>query len=467
MAQVKVVGPNGLIPISLQRQAEVRITHEVIYDVVTNCKMISLEESMHAPPEIRDKARADRLAGVENTLEARLKARRLARLGISNDFPRLQGASNDEQAMQVQKENQPAASRATASYAPAAQKNHGIDPRAKPFVPAGPKNEVTHATLKTIPRKITAGIKQGTALRRDVAHDAFPNDTAAKNKRPASSLAKDTVGPKAKTASSLTKAGAGSKDGSTAGSKASGKAESIGDGESTGSSKKPRGVTDPATFMKQVRMLHLQKKMAPKVVPTGPPRRIVFGNLPEWANISSVLYLVYGGAIEHAWSENGDAVVQFVEQDDCIKYYENHSDGIKLKNGDDDLTISVTMPEEGLQDNAELSKRIGEGASRVVCLSGLPSGFRTRDNEVILGMAADPAWRTKNFDHIMIKQAESGIDVYVFFYDLHDGWDFLQDIKDGAYDCIASFEVDPCALAQGFHFVDEPNLMFSGILGVD
>lgn len=38
---------------------------------------------------------------------------------------------------------------------------------------------------------------------------------------------------------------------------------------------------------------------------------------------------------------------------------------------------------------------------------------------------------------------KAGVDVHVFFYDLHDGWDFLQSIKEGAYDCIASFEVDP------------------------
>lgn len=158
--------------------------------------------------------------------------------------------------------------------------------------------------------------------------------------------------------------------------------------------------------MKQVRLLHLQKQMAPKVVPTGPPRRIVFGDLPDWANVSSILQLVYGGAIERAWSEDGHVVVQFVEQDDCVKYHENHSDGIKLKDGDDDVTISVTMPEEGLKDNNELSKRVEDGASRIVCLSGLSPGFQTSDNENILGIAADPAWGAKSFERIMIKQAE-------------------------------------------------------------
>ncbi|KAJ5699516.1 hypothetical protein N7536_002529 [Penicillium majusculum] len=34
--------------------------------------------------------------------------------------------------------------------------------------------------------------------------------------------------------------------------------------------------------------------------------------------------------------------------------------------------------------------RAEESASRVVCLSGLPTGFKTSDNESILGIAADP-----------------------------------------------------------------------------
>lgn len=255
-----------------------------------------------------------------------------------------------------------------------AQKTSGIDPRAEPFVPAaakapGPKDEVAHAALKSTPRK------------------AIP-----------------------------AKAGTESKDAdndSIASSKTSQKVESTGDKESTGSPKQTRGLTSPADFMKQFRLLQLQKQMAPKVAPTGPPRRIVFGNLPEWANISSILQLVYGGTIERAWSENGEVIVQFVEQDDCVKYHENHSDGIKLKDGDDDLTISVTMPEEGLPDNAELSSRVEEGASRVICLSGLPTGFKTSDNENILGIAADPVWGSKSFDHILVKQAEVSLDASI------------------------------------------------------
>ncbi|KAJ5375209.1 hypothetical protein N7517_007215 [Penicillium concentricum] len=451
MAKPVVIGPNGLAPVSIERQANFRLTTKVIYDVISSCKMISLEESIHAPHAVRNKARKNRLADVK-TVSAQLTTRR-AQLGDSDGLPNLYGTKGIQKAMPLGKENKSAT--APAPAAAAAQKNHGIDPRAEPFVPvaaesAGPKDEVAHVPLNSTPRKATTGPKKDAGLR-DTADDVFIKDLAAKHKK--------AVG-------TPTKAGAGSNDAGnefTAGSKASQKAESIGDEESTGSSK-PRGVTAPADFMKQVRLLHLQKKAAPKVVPTGPPRRIVFGNLPEWANISGILHLVYGGAIERAWSENGEVIVQFVEQDDCIKYYENHSDGIKVNDGDGELTISVTMPEKGLQDNAELSKRVEEGASRVVSLSGLPTGFKTSDNEEILGIAADPAWSSKGFDHILIKQAKSGIDVYIFFYDLHGGWDFLQSIKEGAYDCIASFEADPCARAEGFHFVDEPNQMLSNII---
>ncbi|EKV04535.1 hypothetical protein Pdw03_0516 [Penicillium digitatum] len=413
MEKPKVIGPDGLSPISLQRQADVRITTEVIYDVITNCKMISLEESVHAPVAVRNKARADRIAGVQ-TVSSCLNSRRFAQL-------------EDKKA---------AASRVTASRIPApAQKHLGIDPRAKPFVPAatqaaGLKDEVARAPMKMNP---------GEAI--DGPNKATPDNANGERKD--------------------------ADNNSVASSKASRKAESTEDKESIGSPPKPRGLTAPADFMKQVRLLHLQKQMAPKVVPAGPPRRVVFGNLPEWANVSSILQLVYGGIIERAWGENGEVVVQFVEQDDCVKYYENHSDGIQLKDGDDDLTISVTMPEEGLSDNVELSIRVEEGASRVICLSGLPTGFKTSDNDNVLGIAADPVWHSKSFERILIKQAESGVDVQIFFYDLHDGWDVLQSIKEGAYDCTASFEVDPCALAEGFHFMDEPNLMFSGILAVD
>lgn len=203
---------------------------------------------------------------------------------------------------------------------------------------------------------------------------------------------------------------------SNADSKATDKPESTEGDKSTASSKPRRGVVAPGDFMKQVRKLQEQKRLAPKVASVGPPRRIVFGNLPEWVGISSILHLVYGGAIERAWSENGEVIVQFVDQEKCVEYYEAHSDGIKLKDDDEDVTISVAMPEDGLPDNAKLSARIEEGASRVVSLFGLPTSIKASesDEEIILGVISDPTWGSKELDHVVIKQAEVSYEPFVF-----------------------------------------------------
>lgn len=102
MEKPKVIGPDGLSPISLQRQADVRITTEVIYDVITNCKMISLEESVHAPVAVRNKARADRIAGVQ-TVSSCLNSRRFAQLEV-NEPPKVHTASKEiEKAMKAEK----------------------------------------------------------------------------------------------------------------------------------------------------------------------------------------------------------------------------------------------------------------------------------------------------------------------------------------------------------------------------
>lgn len=102
MEKPKVIGPDGLTPINLQRLSDIRITTEVIYDVITNCNMISLEESVHAPAAVRNKARADRIAGVQ-TVSARLNSRRFAQLDV-DDTPKLHNASKDiEKAMKAEK----------------------------------------------------------------------------------------------------------------------------------------------------------------------------------------------------------------------------------------------------------------------------------------------------------------------------------------------------------------------------
>lgn len=103
MEKAKVIGPNGLAPISLQRQADIRITTEVIYDVITNSNMISLEESAHAPAAVRNKARADRLAGVQ-TMSARLNGRRFTQMDVNDEPRKLCDASKEiEKAMKLAK----------------------------------------------------------------------------------------------------------------------------------------------------------------------------------------------------------------------------------------------------------------------------------------------------------------------------------------------------------------------------
>lgn len=100
MEKPKVIGPNGLAPITLDRQADICITTKVIYDVISNCDMISLEESIHAPAAVRKQARADRLAGVQ-TVSARLKAHRSTQLEMDSP-PKLCDASKDiEKAMKL------------------------------------------------------------------------------------------------------------------------------------------------------------------------------------------------------------------------------------------------------------------------------------------------------------------------------------------------------------------------------
>jgi hypothetical protein len=231
-------------------------------------------------------------------------------------------------------------------------------------------------------------------------------------------------------------------------------------------SSRSQGVANPSDFMAQFHKLRKQKEKAAKAAAAGPVRRVVFSNLPEWATISSILQLVYGGAIERAWTEDGDIVVQFVEKSDCERYHEEHSSGINYVTGDgEQATISVTLPEDGLPDNVELSARVAEGASRVVRLAGLPAGHKDSDSNSILGVVSQPGWEGKMFERVLITQAgvsfaiqqvlrsrfkflltfllKCGVDVAVTFYDLHDGWQFLQDIMEGTYDCLAKYEVDP------------------------
>ncbi|KAJ6149722.1 hypothetical protein N7471_000921 [Penicillium samsonianum] len=97
--------------------------------------------------------------------------------------------------------------------------------------------------------------------------------------------------------------------------------------------------------------------------------------------------------------ENGEVIVQFVEQDDCVKYYKNHSEGIKL-NGDDDLTISVTMPEERLQENADLPKRVEED-DRVKHYENRSEDIKLKDgdDELTISVTMPEEGLQDNFDN--------------------------------------------------------------------
>ncbi|CAI7605410.1 unnamed protein product [Penicillium bialowiezense] len=238
-------------------------------------------------------------------------------------------------------------------------------------------------------------------------------------------------------------------------------------GESTVSvskSSRSQGIAEPDDFMAQFRKLRLIKQKAAKAAAAGPVRRVIFGDLPDWATIPRILLLTHGGAVENAWAEEGTVVVQFVEEAACVDYHEKHADGIKYMAADGkEAVITVTLPEEGLRDNAELVQRVSEGASRVVYLEGLALGFKDSDGATVLGVIAQDGWEDMKFERILVTQGESGIDVAITFFDLHDAWKFYQGIKDGAYDCISRFEVDPCARATTYHFIDEPNPAFESI----
>lgn len=103
MEKPKVIGPNGLAPITLDRQADIRITTKVICDVISNCDLISLEESMHAPAAVRKQAHADRLAGVQS-VSARVKAHRSSTQLEVDGPPKLYDVSKDiEKAMKLER----------------------------------------------------------------------------------------------------------------------------------------------------------------------------------------------------------------------------------------------------------------------------------------------------------------------------------------------------------------------------
>ncbi|KAJ5762139.1 uncharacterized protein N7511_005521, partial [Penicillium nucicola] len=232
-----------------------------------------------------------------------------------------------------------------------------------------------------------------------------------------------------------------------------------------------RPVASAKDFMSSFRALRLANATAAAAAAAaepGPPRRLLFKNLPEWATISHVLHLVWGGAIERAWTEiSGEVNVQFTDADNCNRYLELYPEGILIKDGDDVIQISIELMEND-NEHRELASRVSTDASRLVYLSGLPTALMGHNAESILGIVSQPKWKNKELEQILIEYgADGNLDVHVLFFNLHDAWEFYHNIKDGTYECTPKFEADPCALANEFHFFDVRNEMFRAIVAAN
>jgi hypothetical protein len=167
-----------------------------------------------------------------------------------------------------------------------------------------------------------------------------------------------------------------------------------------------RPLASAEDFMKSFRALQLEAKTnsdAAAAEEPSPQRRLIFKNLPEWTTVSHVLHLVFGSAIERAWSEtSGEVNVQFADAGQCNRYLERHPDGIPIKVGEDVTTISIELMDND-DEHPELARRLRADASRVVCLSGLPTSLIGRHDESILGIVSQASWEDKAFEQVLIK----------------------------------------------------------------
>lgn len=118
------------------------------------------------------------------------------------------------------------------------------------------------------------------------------------------------------------------------------------------------GVRTPADFMADWRETEARNTpKAPTVI-----RQVTFKDVPEWANLSDVLCLVFGGPIERIWSEQPNEVtVRFLWDGDCKDYYKIVQGGISI--GRDMIEIEMASC-EALPDDVKAWTR--KGASRVV-----------------------------------------------------------------------------------------------------
>lgn len=210
-----------------------------------------------------------------------------------------------------------------------------------------------------------------------------------------------------------------------------------------------RGVRTPQEFMASLRAI--QARSGVRI--TVPPRRIIFGNLPNATTISDVLCLVYGGAVERVWSVvDGEVIVQFCDDGACRRYYEANSNGITVFG---DHVIAIERPEDTDQLTAAQRERINQGMTRVIRITGISNDSFSRLCDLTKGYEIDHIHlvecdkvRQTPFSSEMKVTDESlkpGM-IYVFFRNLAHAWDFKVGIEEDTAswgDCVVDYLPDP------------------------
>ncbi|KAJ5195251.1 uncharacterized protein N7498_008689 [Penicillium cinerascens] len=200
-----------------------------------------------------------------------------------------------------------------------------------------------------------------------------------------------------------------------------------------------RGVRTPQEFMASLRAI--QARSGVRI--TVPPRRIIFGNLPNATTITDVLCLVYGGAVERAWSVvDGEVIVQFCDDVACRRYYEANSNGITVFG---DHVIVIERPDDTDQLTAAQRERIHQGITRVIRITGIANDSFSRLCDLAKGY---------EIDHIHLVECDKPGMIYVFFRNLAHAWDFKAGIEEDTAswgDCVVDYLPDPCRVATGFH----------------
>ncbi|KAJ5179909.1 hypothetical protein N7492_003119 [Penicillium capsulatum] len=199
-----------------------------------------------------------------------------------------------------------------------------------------------------------------------------------------------------------------------------------------------RGIRTPTDFMAQWRAKNAERIAIAESKPVS--RRIVFKNVPDWANLTDVLCLVYGGPIERIWSEQeNEVIVQFFKVPDCEEYYDDNSSGIFV----DGQVIEVEQAE-----CPPLSKEtkhwITAGCTRVVKVD-IHNDKTFQDLQDIV--------KDLELDHLMYRaEPNTPGSVYFFFCSLESSYDLMTKLLGrGWLHCPAQFFPDPCAVAKDFH----------------